>query len=307
MNTLTPVLIVVLAFGAVVVIAYVIGQLVVTNAKVQHRIAAPAGGAHAGGSNNLSTTVEALVTTYFDEKRFGIQGEIRNKLRRELVKAGFFRAEAIKYYIFARLAVVSVLPTGAYVLTENYLASHHWLVRMGLVAIVMVLGVLGPDAYLGMRQRKLRDKYRVAFPDMLDLMVVCVDAGLSLDAAFERISKEIMRQCRELGVNLLLMGAETRAGRSSIDALTSLAERIGLDEARSFVAMLRQSVELGTDVADALRVFSDEMRDRRMLRAEERANKLPVKMVAPLGLCIFPVILMVALVPTAIRLMEAFK
>jgi tight adherence protein C len=94
-----------------------------------------------------------------------------------------------------------------------------------------------------------------------------------------------------------------RAGRSTIDALNSLADRLDLDEARSFVLVLRQSVELGSDVAEALRIFSDEMRDKRMMRAEESANKLPVKMVAPLGLFIFPVILMVVMLPLALRVM----
>ena len=98
-----------------------------------------------------------------------------------------------------------------------------------------------------------------------------------------------------------------RAGRSTMDALGSLADRIGIDEARSLVAMLRQSIELGTDVGDALRVFSDEMRDRRLLRAEERANQLPVKMVGPLGLFIFPVILGLVLLPVVIRLFTAFS
>jgi len=104
-----------------------------------------------------------------------------------------------------------------------------------------------------------------------------------------------------------LMGVEMRAGRSTIDALGSLADRIIIDEARSLVAMLRQSIELGTDVGDALRVFSDEMRDRRLLRAEEVANQLPVKMVGPLGLFIFPVILGLVLLPAAIRLFTALS
>jgi tight adherence protein C len=171
----------------------------------------------------------------------------------------------------------------------------------------MFLSVLGPDAYVSRRERKMQQRYRIAFPDMLDLLVVCVDAGLSLEAALERISGEIMRQSYELGMNLRLMSAERRAGRSTIDALDGFAKRIGLDEARALAGLLRQSIELGTDVAEALRVFSDEMRDRRMLRAEERANQLPVKMVAPLGLFIFPVILMVAMVPVAIRLLSVMK
>src|SRR5438874_3652576 len=112
---------------------------------------------------------------------------------------------------------------------------------------------------------------------------------------------------RYLGTNLVLMGAEMRAGRSTVDALASLADRLGLDEAHSLVAILRQSIELGTDVGEALRVFGDEMRDRRLMRAEERANELPVKMVAPLGMFIFPVILGLVLLPVMLRLMSVFN
>ena len=90
-----------------------------------------------------------------------------------------------------------------------------------------------------------------------------------------------------------------------MDALNSLTERLALEEARSFAGMLRQSIELGTDVGEALRVFSDEMRDRRLLRAEEKANQLPVKMVTPLGAFIFPVILMTVMIPIVLRLMSA--
>jgi tight adherence protein C len=136
------------------------------------------------------------------------------------------------------------------------------------------------------------------------MLVVCIDAGLSLDAAFGRIGPEVSKQSHAMGMNLAILGNETRAGRSMADALEGFADRLNLDEARAFVIMLRQSLELGTDIGDALRVFSDEMRGKRLLRAEATANKLPVKMVLPLGACIFPVILMVIMVPVIIRLMS---
>jgi tight adherence protein C len=139
------------------------------------------------------------------------------------------------------------------------------------------------------------------------LMVVCVDAGLGLEAGLDRISGEIIKKSYALGMNLLLLGAETRAGRSTIDALASFADRLGVDAARAFVGTLRQSIELGSDVGDALRVFSEEMRDKRLLRAEEQANKLPVKMVLPLGACIFPVILLVILFPVMVKLTTVFR
>jgi len=172
------------------------------------------------------------------------------------------------------------------------------------VAVSALIAVLGPDAFISRRQTLRQHEYRLIFPDLIDMLVVCVDAGLSLDAAFSRIRPEVSKQSRALGTNLAFMGAETRAGRSMPDALGTLADRLNIDEARAFVILLRQSLELGTDVGEALRVFSEEMRGRRLLRAEETANKLPVKMVLPLGAFIFPVILMVVLVPVVIRLMS---
>jgi tight adherence protein C len=301
---LSPLVIVALAFGAVAITVFVIGQFIATQIRVQQRIGAPAQG---GSAPEFSSSFQALIATYFDEKRFGVEGSVRAKLRRDLMRAGFFYSEAISYYIFARLATVVVLPTLTYFAVERLMVGHAWYFKLGLVALVTFLAVLGPDAYIARRQRKLRDRYRLDFPDLLDLLVVCVDAGLSLEAALERVSSQIMRQNRAMGTNLLLMGAEMRAGRSLVDALDSLADRLDLNEGHSFVAMLRQSVELGTDIGDALRVFSDEMRDRRLLRAEERANQLPVKMVGPLGLCIFPVILMLVLLPVILRLLTVMR
>ena len=145
------------------------------------------------------------------------------------------------------------------------------------------------------------------FPNVLDLLVVCVDAGLTLDSAFDRVKPEVLKQNHEFGINLEIMGAEMRAGRSMIEALETLSDRLGLEEAGSFVSILRQSIELGSDVSDALRVFSDEMRDKRLLRAEEAASKLSVKMVLPLGLFIFPVVLLVVLLPVMIKLMAVLR
>ena len=294
-----------LAFGAVAAIVFVVGQSVSTQVRVQQRIGSRSDVATAGATATAS--LDGLVATYFGEKQFGIEGAVKSKLRQELLRAAYFHPDAISYYIFVRLALVVVLPTIAFVFCAVFLHNYSWLINFGFVAVAMLLAVVGPDAYIARRQRRLQTTYRLAFPDLLDLIVVCVDAGLGLEAALERISPEIMRQNKPLGMNFVLMGAESRAGRSTIDALDSLTDRLGLEEARSFAGMLRQSIELGTDVGEALRVFSDEMRDRRLLRAEERANQLPVKMVAPLGMFIFPVILMTVMIPIVLRLMTALN
>jgi tight adherence protein C len=297
-------LITILAFGAVAIGVFAIGQFIAVQIRVHQRVAAQ--GRDVETARGLASGFDALVSTFFDEKRFGVEGSARTKLRRELIRAGFFHVDAIKYYIFARIATVVVFVIVA-LLTEQLLVNSGWYLKFALAAIIMFLAVVGPDAYIARRKRKLHVGYRIAFPDMLDLLVVCIDAGLSLEGALDRISGEITRQNRHLGANLQILGAERRAGRSTIDALAPFADRLGLDEARSLAAMLRQSIELGTDVGDALRVFSDDMRDRRLMRAEERANQLPVKMVGPLGLFIFPVILGIAMVPVIIRLITVLK
>jgi tight adherence protein C len=151
------------------------------------------------------------------------------------------------------------------------------------------------------------EAYRIAFPDFLDLLLVCVTAGLSLEAALDRVGLEFKAQSPAFATNLALLSSEMRSGRGLTEALDNLSERLGLDEAKSFGMLLKQSIELGSDIGDALRIYADEMRDKRMSRAETAANLLPVKMVIPLGAFIFPVILIVILTPALIKLFGALK
>src|SRR5712672_1672705 len=190
----SPLLITVLAFIAVATAVFVIGHFVAVQMRVRQRVAAQGSGVEA--APGFAASFDELVTGFFDEKRFGLEGSVRAKLRRELVRAGFFRVEAINYYIFFRLVTVIVLPTAAYLVVAYFLRDSDWYIKLGLVAFITFLAVLGPDAYIARRTRKLQVDYRIAFPDMLDLMVVCVDAGLSLEAALDRLSGEITRQNR---------------------------------------------------------------------------------------------------------------
>jgi tight adherence protein C len=222
------------------------------------------------------------------------------------MRAGYFSDEAIRYYVLARIGLVIALPIITYVFSVIFLGRFAY-ADVVLVAVSAVVAVAGPDAFIARTQRHLQQQNRIIFPDLLDMLVVCIDAGLSLDASFGRIRPEAAKRSRSLGSNLAMLGAETRAGRSTADALDSFADRVNLDEVRAFVMALRQSLELGMDVGDALRTFSDEMRDKRFLRAEETANKLPVKMVIPLGTCIFPVILLVMMLPVAIRFLSVIS
>src|SRR5712692_9574710 len=296
-----PLLVAMFSFGTVAGVVFVVGQYVWTQTRLQRRLAMPVQAPDLAKGQSPSA-LGAFVARHFGEKRFGVDESLRGKLRRELVRAGYFQKDALNYYIFARMALVIVLPTLSYLLVEAFLIDMPWLLKLAIVAIAALLAIIGPDAQLARRQRLLARRYQQVFPDFLDLLVVCVDAGLSLEGALERVTPGMIRRNREFGMNLMIMEAEMRAGRATVDALDLLAGRLALDEARSFILVLRQSIELGSDVGDALRVFSDEMREKRTLRAEEAANKLPVKMVAPMGLFIFPVILLLILLPLALRL-----
>jgi tight adherence protein C len=307
MGDWTPIIVAVLAFCAMAGAAFVAGQYYLRAAKLRRRLPVPIS-QEAPADGESGGNIARLVTRHFDEKRFGVDDTLRGKLRLNLVRAGFFRGDAINFYVFWRLAAVVLLPMMVYLLSEFFFPGMSVGSRLVVLTIAIALGVAGPDAVISRRQRMLSEEYRIIFPDFLDLLVVCIDAGLTLDGAINRVTGEIgSRRSRAFGVNLAVMAAEIRAGRSFIDALGTLAERLMIPEARSLVALLRQSLELGSDVGEALRVFGDEMREKRLLRAEEQANKLSVKMVMPMALFIMPVVLVVILLPVAIRLFDAFK
>jgi tight adherence protein C len=304
MLEMVPLLVAVLAFACVAIIVFVVGRYLASEATMHRRL--PIGASTSKGADSSENVVPifflAALAEKLDEKKFGIEGPIRTKLRRDLIRAGYFSDHAIRFYIFLRLALVVALPAITYILMQIFFSGTGFFASLGITAVAALIAVLGPDAYIARRQRLLQQEYRIVFPDLVDMLVVCTDAGLSLNAAFARIEPEVSKQSRALGMNLALLGAETRAGRSVADALGTFADRLNLDETRAFVILLRQSLELGTDIGEALRVFSDEMRGKRLLRAEETANKLPVKMVLPLGGLIFPVILILVLLPVMLRL-----
>ena len=299
----TPLIVSVLAFCAMAGVAFVVGQYYLRAAHLERRLPLPQIGSGDAGSGSIAR----LVAQHFDEKRFGVDDTLRGKLRLNLVRAGYFRKDAINFYVFWRMAAVVLLPIVAYIVILVAAPQVSFVARFSIIVIAMVLGVVGPDAFISRRQRMLSTEYRNVFPDVLDLLVVCVDAGLSIEGALDRITGEISKRSRLFGINLAVMTAEMRAGRSFIEALGTLSDRLMISEARSLVAVLRQSAELGSDVGEALRVFSDEMRSRRLLRAEELANKVSVKMLMPLALFIFPVVMMVILLPVGIRIMQVFR
>jgi tight adherence protein C len=284
-----------LVFGSVALLAFAGANVVLQGGKRRQRFSAVGAASTAAPASNGKKALSP--------ERLGLDAGEQRKLRQDLIKAGFFSPGAVKTFATARLASVILLPLVSYLLLAPKLSQFGAMPQFALLSVMFLLGYFMPRAYIDRRKDTMLEKYRLAFPDFLDLLVVCVDAGLSLEAALERVTAELGDREPELQANLAIMAGETRAGRGTIDALHGFAERLGLDEARSLVVLLQQSLELGTDISQALTTYSEEMREKRMSRAEQKAYALPVKLVLPLGAFIFPVILIVIMTPVIIRLM----
>ena len=141
----------------------------------------------------------------------------------------------------------------------------------------------------------------------MDLLVVCADAGLSMEAALDRVGRELGDSYPSLTANIHMANLEIRAGRTMSEALEHLGDRLGLEEARSFATLIQQSEELGSSITEALRVYSDDMRHKRLSRAEEKAYSLPAKLSVPMMVCIFPVLFVVILLPVFVRPIRAAR
>ncbi|KUM24921.1 type II secretion protein F [Mesorhizobium loti] len=225
------------------------------------------------------------------------------RLRLKLIQAGYMEPRAVGMFFLIRFAAMVGAALGAF-LINHWAASAESTVtsRWTLIILSGAAGYFLPGLVLTQKVREKMREYRNGFPDFMDLMIVCSDAGMSMEAGIERVSKELARTYPSLSQNLQLVSLELRAGRSLDDALKALADRLSLDEVRSFATLLQQSKELGTSLSGALRVFSDEMRHKRMSLAEEKAHALPAKMSVPVTVCILPVVLMVAIIPIVVKL-----
>jgi tight adherence protein C len=226
--------------------------------------------------------------------------------RMDMVRAGFFDASATHWYYAARMFCALALPAALLfgIQLSPYSPSATWM--MFIVGFFGLAGFVLPGYYIRRRQVHLAQQFRNGFPDFMDLMVVCAESGLSPPAAIDRVGRELAYTHPYLGANLHLVSLELRAGQGLTTAMTNLADRVGLDEVLSLAVLLRQSEELGTSLADALRVYSIEMREKRLSRAEEKAHALPAKLVIPLGLFIFPVMMIVIMLPLILRFKRVF-
>jgi tight adherence protein C len=223
------------------------------------------------------------------------KGKQASRLNRLLLQAGFRRPNSAAVFRGTKI-LLTALGVGAV-----YLSGYHRQNQMALL-FALALGFVLPDLWLNRRVRQRKHRLRLSLPDALDLLVICVEAGLGLDQAILRVSQELRIVHPELSEEFRIVNLEMRIGKSRLDALRSLSERTGVDDIKALVAMLIQTERFGTSIAQSLRVHSDTLRIKRRQRAEEAAAKTPVKMVPVLVFFIVPALLVVILGPAVITL-----
>lgn len=229
-----------------------------------------------------------------------------NAIRLRLGYAGYRGDEIVTvYYALKLLLLVALAFTfgiAAFVWPETTSVEI-----IAGIAFGVSLGVVLPSYYLDQRIKARRAEIVNGFPDVLDLIVACTEAGLGLNDAIQRVSRETTLMYPVLSAELGLVNSQIRAGVDRVEALHGLAQRIGLEEINSFVSMVSQSIRFGTSIADTLRIFAEEFRDRRMQRAEEQAAKVGTKLIFPLVLCIFPSFFVVTIGPAVISIARVFE
>ena len=225
--------------------------------------------------------------------------------RAKLIMAGYNKPRALVIFYGLKIILAVLLP----VLVYMGMILSKTLIGTSLPAILIVaaalLGFYAPELWVDMAISRRQQKIQDGFPDALDLMVVCVEAGMGLDQAMKRISEEMQTTHKTISDEFAQMSLEMRAGRSRSDAMRNLADRTGVEDVKTLVTLLIQTDKFGTSIAQALRTLSNSMRIKRRQRAEELAMKLPVKLLFPLILFIFPSLFVIIIGPGAIQIYRA--
>jgi len=297
-------------FILVVALVYFTAMAVTARHATRHRLIEPvAGGGEAaasGGSLRSNSAESAWLDLVNAVEKTGLSlvDTKDESLRKKLATAGYTAPYAPRVYTLIRL--ISVLALPALVMLVLWAGGRSpsifqlYLILGGAAA----LGLYGPSLFIRAKADRRQTLIVNGFPDALDLMLVCVEAGLGLEAAFTRVGMEITISHPLLAEQFGAVVLELRAGRSREDALRRMADRAGVDEIRAFSTLLIQSTKLGSSLAQTLRIYAAEMREKRRMRAEEKAHRLPVLLSIPLVACMLPVMIGVLMLPAIIRVVR---
>lgn len=265
-----------------------------------------AAGATAGGGHWVSKIVE--VAAPLAKLAQPAKGWDSSGLRIRFMNAGLRHGATPMLYFAAKAGLALVLPFLLMLSQGIGISSVQWSSNAMLSALLLLasFGYYLPNLWLLLRIRSHQRELFESFPDAIDMIIVCIEAGLGLDAAITRTGEEMRMRSPALADELHLVSLELRVGASRIEALHNLSIRTGLDEVAALVTMLQQADRFGSSIAESLRVHADDLRTRRRQRAEEAAAKIPLKLLFPLIFCIFPSLMLVLAGPAAINIYRVF-
>jgi tight adherence protein C len=293
-----------LVFAAVVLVVMALAPMVLGRSDIKARLASQGGGAAVSGPgsirNDLLTSRWARLLHEIEARGLNLTDDASNKIGEKLQRAGFDQLWAPRAYTLARAIGTLALPSFVVIVIA---ASGNWPTPTKLYMMVMGAAVAGlylPGIMVGSRAENRAQEILNGFPDTLDLLLVCLEAGLGIDAAFSRVGSEIVGSHPLLAKLFGQVSLELRAGRSREVALRLLAKKSGVPEITAFTTLIIQSDKLGASVASALRIYAAEMREARRLRAEEKAHRIPVLLSIPLVCFMLPTMVSVLMLPAAI-------
>lgn len=220
------------------------------------------------------------------------------KLKKRLLEAGMRDKSTLDSFFAVQVALPLLFGFAGSFIHDN---TAFWVFALAIV------GYMSPDFWLTRKTSQRRNKIRRSIPDTLDLLVICVDAGLGLDQALLRVGNELATSHPEINEELTQVNLEQRAGKPRLEAWQGLADRTKIEEFKAFVSMLVQTDKFGTPILKALNQFSEEIRTKRKQHAEEAASKTKIKIIFPLVLCIFPCVFIVLLAPAILSIMAGFQ
>jgi tight adherence protein C len=308
-NSIARLTVLVVTFGIVVAATFGLITWLLRRAAVRNELSELTRDAllHPGAGATLRASNDSAWARLADAiERAGLNlGDTKSdKLRTKLIAAGFAAPSAPRIYTLVRLVLVFALPLGYVLLAYSGDEPPSFLKVYLVGSILALLGLYVPNLYVQARADRRREEIVNGFPDCLDLILVCVEAGLGLEASMDRVGREMVHSHPLVAELLLITTMQLRAGASRDDAFRRLADSAGVDEIRSFTTLLIQSDKLGTSVSTTLRVYASEMRERRRMRAEEKAHRLPVLISIPLVVCMLPTMIGTLMLPAAVRVVR---
>jgi tight adherence protein C len=299
-------LVLALIFAAVVLVVLAVAPMFARRLDLGARLSGPQPAAATAAGSSLRNTDAASpwakLIAGIEKRGFSLNDSKGDVLAQRLMLAGFDQPWAVRAFVLARTSLTLILP----ILVVALLAlAGSWPSPAKLYFAILGAALLGlylPNLIVSSRTANRQKEILNGFPDTLDLMLVCVEAGLGIDASFSRVGTEIVGSHPLLAELFATASLELRAGRSREQALRTLASRTAVPEIGAFVTLIIQSDKLGASIGQALKVYATEMREARRMRAEEKAMRIPVLLSVPLVCCLLPVMVSVLLLPAGIQM-----